>query len=631
MTGIPVYYHYFFLVNKGYYLLNQSKISVDYCMVSEKKDLGKKVRLKESYIPGLIIWVPIISIILTAFIVSSLFIISYNKFLQVENINLRDKLLEDSRILIKNEVNEVINYIDFNISSSEKWLVEELKNRVDMSYSIINSIYEYNSKNKSKEEIIDIIRETFRNIRFFDGRGYYFIHRHDLNSSDYTILQPNLPQLEGNHQLDEKDLDGKLISESAYNLLESFSEGYLSFYFYLDNQNEKEKKLAYVKLFEPLDIFIGTGEYLYYFEEKIKKEVLLWLENYSFGSNNYIFIYNISGTILMHPVSSELVNKNIGNIKDSSGYEFGKEYLKSSRSESGVYVKYIWPSPDTGEEILKIGYAQLHKDWDWNIATGIYMNHLEDVILEGQNNLGERIKTVTIRTVLIVGFLILAVFIVTLIFAKFTASLFGMYNRHIKISSDELNELNFSLENKIREKTSELEKKNRELEQIATIDSLTNIYNRRYFDFIFNKEWYRHMRNKREMALIMCDIDFFKQYNDAYGHQKGDDCLEIVGNIVKKICKRPTDIPVRYGGEEFALILPQTDLDGAVKIAIDVQNEINAHNILHESSSVSNIITFSFGVSSVIPEIDTEYSLLIKSADEALYRAKTNGRNRIES
>jgi len=600
-------------------------------MVSEKKDLEKRIKLKESYIPGLIIWVPIFSIIITAIIVSSLFITSYNQFIEVENASLRERLLADRRLFIKDEIEEIINYINFNIASSEKWLSEELKNKVDLSYSIIKSIYEQNSKDKSNEEIIDIIRETFRKVRFFDGRGYYFIHRHDLNSSDYTILQPNLPQLEGNHQLEDRDLDGKLISESAYSLLEETGEGFLSFNFYLADQNKKEKKLAYVKLFEPLGIFIGTGEYLYFFEEKIKKNVLLWLHNYRFGNDNYIFIYNAEGKFLMHPILSELIDKNIGGLKDSTGYKFGLEYLKSSESNSGIYVSYIWPDPDTDKKTLKVGYAKFYKNWGWNIATGIYTDHLEDIILEGQNNLSARIKTITIRTVLFVGFLIFTVFMVTLIFAKFTASLFGIYNRKLKISSDELKELNFSLENKVREKTSELEIKNIELEQIATTDSLADIYNRRYFDFILKKEWFRHMRNKTNIALIMCDIDFFKQYNDTYGHQRGDKCIQIVGSILKKICKRPIDIPVRYGGEEFALILPQTNLDGAIKIAMDIQSEMRKHNLEHEHSSVSTLLTFSFGVSSIIPEIGKEYSLLIKSADDALYRAKANGRNRIET
>ena len=608
-----------------------SGIIVNYCMTSGKVTHAKRQILKEQHIPTLIIWVPIISIIITAVIISLLFIAGFNNFLKKESENLSFRLLEDGKNDIKEEVDEVIRYIDYNKQNAEKWLAEELKNRIDIAYSIIESIYEYNYKSKSHEEIIDIIRETLRDVRFFDGRGYYFIHRFDLESNDFTILQPNIPSLEGDFQLEDKDLDGKKISESAYNLLESDGEGFLSFNFYLNDQNRKEKKLAYMKLYKPLNIFIGTGEYLYYFEEDIKKDVLLWLKHYEYKDGNYIFIYDNTGALIMHPILPDIVGRNLADLTDSTGYKFGQEYLKTIGNSSGVYVSYKWHDPETDTEALKIGYALSYNNWNWNVGTGLYMNSLEDMVVQRQNNLKDRLKTVTLRTIATVGFLILGSFILTFFFARFTVSLFSLYNQHIREASDKLKDLNLSLEGKVKDKTFELEKKNKELEQIATVDSLTNIYNRRYFDFIFNKEWARHMRNKREISLIICDIDFFKQYNDTYGHQKGDESLNTVGSIIKKACKRPTDIPVRYGGEEFALILPQTDFYGAVKIAKDVQFELSNCNIKHKSSSVSEKLTLSFGVSSVIPLKGREYSSLIKNADEALYRAKASGRNRIES
>jgi diguanylate cyclase (GGDEF)-like protein len=599
-------------------------------MISGKKALVERGLLKERHIPGLIMWVPILSILITAITISLLFIASFHNLLEVESVNLEESLLNEGRTQIKEEVNEVLNYIEFNRLNSEKLLNDELKNRIDIAYSIMESIYAYNHSSKSDEEIIDIIRETLRDVRFFVGRGYFFIHRFDLDSKDFTILQPNMPSLEGDHQLDDKDFDGKLISESSYNILAAKGEGFLSFNFYLDDQNKKEKKLAYVKLFKPLNIFIGAGDYLNYFEEGIKKDVLLWLKNYKYRNDNYIFVYDKTGTILMHPISPELAGQNVGGFRDSNGYNFGKEYMKASGTNSGIYVSYDWLDPGSKTEGTKIGYAQSYKDWNWNIATGIYMASLQKTVIERQNNLSERVKLATLRTILIVGILILAVFIITLIFARFTASLFSIYNQHILESSEYLKDFNLALENKVKEKTTELEKKNIELEQIATTDGLCGIYNRRYFDSILNKEWYRHMRNNSTISLIMCDIDYFKQYNDTYGHQGGDECLQIVAGILKKICKRPVDIAARYGGEEFALILPQTDKDGALKIASDIQAEISNQKIRHASSFISDILTISFGVSSIVPEHGDEYSLLIKSADKALYKAKANGRNRIE-
>lgn len=599
-------------------------------MISEKKVLVKSRLLKEKHIPSLIIWVPIVSIIITAIIISILFIVSYRQFLDIEGEVLKERLLDEGNSLIRDETDEIIDYIEFKRSYAEEGLTADLKNRIIIAYSIIESIYEYNHEYKTDEEIINIIRDTLRNVRFFDGRGYYFIHRHDLNSSDYTILQPDLPHLEGDYQLDYVDLDGRNLAKITYSLLESEKEGFLSFHFYLDDQIKKEKKLVYMKLFEPLNISIGTGDYLIFFEEKIKADVLNWVKNYRYGDDNYFYIFNNLGKVIMHPITPELVGQNIGDFKDSKGYVYGHEYINSPDLESGVYVKYVWLHPDTGREELKIGYAKYYKDWDWNIGTGIYMYSLEELIQERQNNLSNIIRMVTYKTIIFVGLLIFVVFIGTIIFAKFTVSLFAVYNQNIRESSGKLQSLNLSLEKKVKEKTVELEKKNKELELIATTDSLTDIYNRRYFDYIFDKEWHRHIRNKNEISLIMCDIDFFKQFNDTYGHQKGDECLKIVGRILKKACKRPTDITVRYGGEEFALILPNTDLNGAIKIAASIQSEINKQHILHESSGISNILTISFGVSSVIPWKAQEYPSLIKRADAALYIAKANGRDRIE-
>ena len=600
-------------------------------MISGKMGLLDRGILKERYIPALIIWVPVLSIIVTAAIITVFFFISFNNFIISESENLRTSLLDEGKKQIQEEVVQVTSYIDYNRENSELWLKGELKSRIDMAYSIIKSEYEYNRNNKSDEEIIDIIRETFRNVRFFDGRGYYFIHRLDLKSKDFTILQPNMPSLEGDHQLDDKDSDGKRISETAYNLLTQKGEGFLSFNFYLDDSNKKEKKLAYVKLFKPLNIFIGTGEYLVYFEESIKKDVLKWLENYRFRDDNYIFVYDNTGNIIMHPIIPSLVNRNIGDLNDSRGYNFGKEYLQSVKSSTGVFVSYNWKNPATNIEGIKIGYAHAYKDWGWNVGAGLYMDSLEENVLKRQANLRSRVKVAIFRTFVIVVILISAVFIITFIFARFTASLFSLYKQHINESAEKLKDFNRTLEKKVKEKTFELEKKNTELEQIATVDSLSGIYNRRYFDIILKKEWFRHMRNHTVISLIMCDIDFFKQYNDAYGHQKGDECIQFVAKTIKNVCQRPIDIPVRYGGEEFAIILPQTDVSGALKIAKDVQKKIEYLKVAHESSSVSKYLTLSFGIAAIIPSIGQNYSELIKVADTALYRAKENGRNRIES
>ena len=169
----------------------------------------------------------------------------------------------------------------------------------------------------------------------------------------------------------------------------------------------------------------------------------------------------------------------------------------------------------------------------------------------------------------------------------------------------------------------------RNLEHIAKTDSLTELPNRRCFDATLAQEWSRACRTGNSLAIILIDIDWFKQYNDHYGHVLGDECLRQVAQLIRKNTNRPADLAARYGGEEFVILLPETELAGAVKIAEDVRSQIEAAKIEH-TGSVTGIVTISAGIASnhqdgVVVAID-----LLEKADSLLYRAKKLGRNRIE-
>jgi diguanylate cyclase (GGDEF)-like protein len=175
------------------------------------------------------------------------------------------------------------------------------------------------------------------------------------------------------------------------------------------------------------------------------------------------------------------------------------------------------------------------------------------------------------------------------------------------------------------------------LSKLATIDGLTGVYNRHYFDNTLSQEWQRCGREKQPLSLILCDVDYFKPYNDIYGHQAGDKCLIRVAQIMNHIVKRASDFLARYGGEEFAIILPNTPLEGAIKISEELRQAIENLKIPHEKSQVSKYVTLSLGIASVIPssESSIEQSCLtieslIKIADNALYNAKESGRNQVK-
>jgi diguanylate cyclase (GGDEF)-like protein/PAS domain S-box-containing protein len=174
-----------------------------------------------------------------------------------------------------------------------------------------------------------------------------------------------------------------------------------------------------------------------------------------------------------------------------------------------------------------------------------------------------------------------------------------------------------------------LQKANDELQRLAALDDLTQIANRRRFDDRLAQEWRRAQRDEKYLAVIICDIDHFKRYNDTYGHLNGDDALHAVAQAIHAALKRPMDLVARYGGEEFAMILPGTDIDGAERVANEVKEAVAELGIPHQSSGVGPTVTLSFGVAALIPGVDLSSKILIETADRALYRAKAGGRDQI--
>jgi len=169
------------------------------------------------------------------------------------------------------------------------------------------------------------------------------------------------------------------------------------------------------------------------------------------------------------------------------------------------------------------------------------------------------------------------------------------------------------------------------LETLSMTDGLTGIANRRRFDEYLELEWHRCMRSLSPLSLILMDIDFFKAFNDNYGHLAGDDCLRNLAQCLAESLRRATDLVARYGGEEFACVLPATDAKEALTIANHIREKVHNLNILHAYSSAADCVTFSMGVATLIPKRRQPASVLISNADKLLYTAKKNGRNQIKS
>lgn len=185
-------------------------------------------------------------------------------------------------------------------------------------------------------------------------------------------------------------------------------------------------------------------------------------------------------------------------------------------------------------------------------------------------------------------------------------------------------------EAKLQQSNEELFRATRLLEKLVNTDGLTQIANRRCFNDCLEQEWLRLYREQKPLSILLFDIDYFKHYNDCYGHQLGDECLIKIAQAVQHVSLRPADLTARYGGEEFVVMLPDTDLAGAIAVANRVHQAIRALGIPHQTSGVSDSVTISLGIATVIPSTDGSPAELVNQSDKALYCAKKQGRNRSE-
>jgi len=174
------------------------------------------------------------------------------------------------------------------------------------------------------------------------------------------------------------------------------------------------------------------------------------------------------------------------------------------------------------------------------------------------------------------------------------------------------------------EKLAQLQK---ELEELSFKDGLTGVANRRMFDAVLEREWAQARRNQQPLSLMILDVDHFKQYNDCYGHLQGDECLKSVARILASTAQRPRDLLARFGGEEFVIVLPETDAHSAQKIAQQCLALVNQAQIRHEGTGADQVLAMSIGVGSMIPGPEDEPRRFIDQVDSRLYQAKKNGRN----
>lgn len=339
---------------------------------------------------------PIIFIILLSFLITYSFILENNNNLKRDIKTLEEKYFESSKTTVTTEVQRIYDYISYHKTQSETNLKKELKDRIYEAHSIASNIYKENQE-KSKEEILKLIQDALRNIRFNDGRGYYFMH----NSQGYNILYPLDIKLENIDYSNLQDKNGyffvRKIKETIKNKTENFDT-----YYWSKPTNEGSrifKKIAFYKYFEPLNISIGTGEYIKDYEESLKREILNYISTVKYSNDGYVYIVDRKEKILAH-INKDLRGKTLPQVDKNRSIT--KLIVESAKKGDG-FIKYSTIYHDKKkDQIEKTAFIKNFNEWQWIIGSGFYTDKLELAIHKKKEELDNYKKEYLFNVFLII-------------------------------------------------------------------------------------------------------------------------------------------------------------------------------------------------------------------------------------
>ena len=399
-------------------------------------------------------------LILVIFAVSISFMSYKSKISDFEILKteIKNKFIEDKKQEIKSRVESTNQLIKEHVKESYKVLKETIRYRVVNSYNIAYKIYKENKDIKSKDEIINIIKETLRPIRFNEGLGYIFMTSLDGKE----ILFPVARNIEGQNVLELQDKKGNFVIKEEIKIVKEKGKGYITDFWTKPNAKDKDMvypKLTYIKGLRELNLYIGAGSYI----DEANKQNKIYIQNLVTQLNKqkkdeYIIIselLDINGgdkfaKIIVHPTLKA------GTVisdakKDLSGKQYRKEYLKGLRTNGSICLNYSYYNPKTNKEMSKISYFVLNKEWNWIIATGFYDDILDEEINKWQEHLNELIKDNIYQHITLLIIFILILLVVIYVISNFTKKAFEKYKYNVKVKENELKEFNKNLQKKIKQ------------------------------------------------------------------------------------------------------------------------------------------------------------------------------------
>ncbi|QKF67639.1 Cache sensor-containing signal transduction histidine kinase [Arcobacter venerupis] len=350
-------------------------------------------------------------IIISLFVILFLYFENKKTFIE-EKKEIEEKYVLEKKELIQEEVNRVYTFIEHLQKSTEQELKKNVKTRVYEAHAIATGIYNKYKDTKSKEEIFQLIKVAFNDIRFNDGRGYYFMD--DVNG--VKLSHPIDTSIEGNNFLNYTDVKGYKLFETIVKTIKDKTERFDEYYWYKPNSNKEiGKKISFYKYFEPLNIAIGSGEYFDDFERNIQKQALEYINLIKFDKAGYIFIIDKNKEYLNH-FSKNLVGLNIDKMPNDVK-EITLKLWQIGKSGDGYYTYIQNSKPYSNEAAKKTSYVKGYKDWNWVIGSGFYEDDIFQEILETKKRLDEKYENY-IKNILIIGFVLI---IMLLIISKYVS------------------------------------------------------------------------------------------------------------------------------------------------------------------------------------------------------------------
>ncbi|MGJ0359744.1 cache domain-containing protein [Aliarcobacter cryaerophilus] len=678
--------------------------------------------------------------IILAFLISAIF--QYLNF--KNNLNhYRKEFTEQKKEEVKNEVLMIYGLIKYKEELLKKTVEDRLIDRVNQAYALAMNIYETNKKTKTENEIKYLIVQSLNNFKFKDHNNYFFIN----SNKGQAILFDNKITLDTYVDVwNLKDSNNKPIIQIQAQIAKEQKEGFVTNKFIKPNSNDKNSysKISYIKLFEPFDWHIGTGEYIDELTKNAQEEILDWLNTIKYKNSSYYFLNTTDGQTLIFQ------GKRV-EPKPNPYPEVFKRLVETAKNPNGDFYKYEFKKPNSDEVSEKISFVKQYENYNWIIGCGVYLDEIEKELQRKEEIFKEHITQQIVSMFIIFLFILVAIYFISKYIADFInkniKNLIQSFSKaalkNEKIDTNTLtfkefiilvNSLNKTLENKnmVEKKLQDyinivnqnviisstniqgvitevseafceisgykkdeligkshnivrhpntptsfykemwntlLSKKEwrgeiknlakngdiywtyaimtpilknseiigftsiksditnkKHIEELSITDELTKIYNRRFFNIKIEEEINRAKRDKKELCLIILDIDFFKQYNDTYGHQEGDIVIKSVANVLKRKTNRADDFAFRVGGEEF-VIITHIEKDKVLNYANSIKDDIENLKIEHSGNKASKYVTISLGVvcKNAI-EINSSEELY-KEADDNLYEAKRSGRN----